>query len=772
MHRGFCRLFPILLLLLVLCTPTAFPQQVDPTFGNNGVVFTTLPHFSNDPLPRSTALGLNGFPTPTGGIAVLAKTEVLYAKLPQSYRGMSLVNYGENGGGATIGPRPNETMFTSDAAQQPDGKVVAVGSANANWFIWRFDPGGLLDSSFNSNGMRVIGFGAANSDVATNVLVQPDGKILVSGYSVNSSDSTTLVMRLNPDGTNDASFGPSGNGVVLIFDNTVFAQKMVLRPNGKILLMNMSLAPDNETKSSFFQLNSDGSTDTGFGDGGLAYAFEPHRNMLAETITQPDGKLLVLATREYDVPEGTFIYTEHEIVLTRYNLDGSIDTSFGLNGKNVVNTSPPYTGVRDYEPSGSEAARGMVIDSTGKINVVAVSGQVAPENIVAGFGGHVGRLQRKYVQYILQFDTSGHLVGRNFSGQSKHNQIAASHVTIQINGIFEQPGKGLVTVGSSPEVLYYHWPSFTNGNSIMLARFTSISAVNNANALYDYNFDGQADFPTYRSNASGFSKWMFNRSQVFRDMSYGAKSYDFGLGGDVPVPGDYDGDGVQDLAVFRDGEGDWFTRKIYLDRCAPMGCTTQVHWGQAGDIPAPGDFDGDGKTDRAIFRPASGDWYILYSSGGYAGLHFGQNGDLPVTGDYDDDGRSDVAVIRREGGQMTWYILQSSNNGFVGIPFGLTADKAVPADYNGDGKTEIAVFRPSDGYWYMLSNYADFSYGRWGMNGDIPAPADYDGDQKADLAVFRPSDATHYVLRSHAATQLAYTSGSAGDIPIASAYVR
>lgn len=243
----------------------------------------------------------------------------------------------------------------------------------------------------------------------------------------------------------------------------------------------------------------------------------------------------------------------------------------------------------------------------------------------------------------------------------------------------------------------------------------------------------------------------------------------------MPAPGDYDGDGIQDLAVFRDSTGDWLTRKIYLYGCAPMDCTEQVHFGQTGDVPASGDFDGDGKTDPAVFRPSEGNWYILYSgTGGWTGLHFGQNGDLPVTGDYDSDGKSDVALVRRENGLLIWYILQSSDNQFIGIHFGLGTDKAVPADYNGDGKTDIAVFR--DGYWYFLTNYTDFSYKVWGLPGDIPEPADYNADNKADVAVYRSRGPTtfgeHYASGSGTGELLGFTQGLPGDIPLPSAYVR
>lgn len=253
--------------------------------------------------------------------------------------------------------------------------------------------------------------------------------------------------------------------------------------------------------------------------------------------------------------------------------------------------------------------------------------------------------------------------------------------------------------------------------------------------------------------------------------------------------GDFDSDGVTDLAFFRPSEAKWYVWKSPGYNLGTTSPDTPYSWGSSGDIPAAGDYDRDGKADSALFRPSNGNWYISYSGGGTATVAWGTNGDKPVPADYDGDGKTDLAVYRPSNGN--WYIIKSSDSSQATINFGITNDVPVPGDYDKDRKADIAVYRPYEtptehiserGNWYVYCSggsstvcqaggggYIIENFG--GAQGDKPVQNDYEGDGDTDFAFYRPgSPNSHWFYRYGASDYSDVTWGVSTDIAMPGEY--
>ena len=205
------------------------------------------------------------------------------------------------------------------------------------------------------------------------------------------------------------------------------------------------------------------------------------------------------------------------------------------------------------------------------------------------------------------------------------------------------------------------------------------------------------------------------------------------IAGQRGVSGDFDGDGLDSIGSFTNGT--WKLRNSnfpIINLPAPLGFFT-VNFGQAGDLPVVGDWNGDGIDTLAVFRPSVGQFFATNSLVANPPVDFtvtfGQNGDLPVAGDWNGDGIDTVGVYRPSLGN---FFLTNTNdfNASVDVTaiFGVAEDLPFAGDFNGDGIDTISVFRPSVNTFFITNDNAGLATAfPFGQPTDQPIAGDWDG---------------------------------------------
>jgi hypothetical protein len=276
------------------------------------------------------------------------------------------------------------------------------------------------------------------------------------------------------------------------------------------------------------------------------------------------------------------------------------------------------------------------------------------------------------------------------------------------------PGAAAAGWSATPPASY----AFTTaGNKTLFAwaKDTAGNVSNGLSAPVTITLTGSANVPSivgiYRN---GSWLWDKNGNGIWEGCTVDDCGQPFGgYPGDVPVAGDWTGDGLAKIGIYRQGQ--WYLDKNgngAWDDCAIDTCV-EAFGGLAGDIPVAGDWTGDGLAKIGIYR--QGQWYLdKNGNGAWDGCEVdiclpafgGYPGDVPVAGDWTGDGLAKIGIYR----QGQWYLDKNGNGAWDGCAIdtcydsfgGLPIDKPVVGDWTGDGITKVGIYQ--NGAWYLDKN--------------------------------------------------------------------
>jgi uncharacterized delta-60 repeat protein len=381
-----------------------------------------------------------------------------------SYTDFALARYNTNGTLDTSfdsdGKLTTPVLLADDYVNalviQTDGKILATGYSKSgtteDFALVRYNTGGSLDTGFDTDGKLTNDIGSIYS-VARAVAIQSDGKIVTAGYASNGSNSDFSVIRYNTDGSFDTGFDGDGKVLVPIGSSTDQAFAVAIQSDGKIVVAGQAYVGSNQDFA-VVRLNSDGSLDTSFdSDGKATTDFFGYTDGAYGLAIQSDGKIVV-------VGQSNQVYNA-DFAIARYNTNGSLDTSFHVDGKQT-----------DSFFSYEDIAWAVAVQSDGKIVVAgrtyngsnmdfAMIRYTSTGGYDTTFGTSWGRVTTGVLSstdqaYAMAIQADGKIVlgGSAYSASSTDFALVRYNTNGTLDTSFDSDGKVTTAVNGSTEEIY------------------------------------------------------------------------------------------------------------------------------------------------------------------------------------------------------------------------------------------------------------------------------------------------------------------------------
>ena len=592
-------------------------------------------------------------------------------------------------------------------------------------------PPSTLDPDFGAGGKVVSSPDGSEQTAGNDIALQADGKIVMVGSKKGPTNGSVAVMvaRYNSDGSLDNTFSDDGWITLEFGADFEDGNQIEIQQDGKIVVAGTTytaVAGGPPIREFLLaRLNANGTLDTSFDVDGKLTI---DMNGPLGSFYEEYLSVLKIAGDGKIVVAGSILLGgfEDRFVLARVNPDGSLDNTFGTGGKLVDISNGSSNG---------NALTDAAILADGSVVV-----SVAWYSIIGSFRG------------AIKYDNSATRVWNYRAGPISQN----AHTREGTYGIAHLPDGKFILVGKRDNKIVV---SRLLANGTEDSMWADVVATPSGTALsVAIQPDGKiVTNVSFTGSSTSFS--------LMRFMPTGLIDSSFGTAGIVNTDVSEGQDNGKRVLLQPDGKILVGGSSLFFSPARSFFTLVRYIGDAAAPTPALFDYDADGRADVSVFRPSENKWYIFRSSDSTIMQPvFAIAGDVPVPADYDGDAKTDVAIYRPSNG--AWWYLSSLNGAQINVNWGgETGDIPRPSDFDADGKTDFVFFRPSNNFWYRINSAGTVSNVQFGLAGDKPVRGDFDGDGKGDVAIYRPSTGDWWYRSSINNAQLAVKWGISTDIP-------
>ncbi len=679
---------------------------------------------SPNPLNLGTTISVFANTSASGAISFAPKVDfedgigphgVAVGNLDQNTKpDLAIVNYG-NGDQTSVSILQNTTGLTPEMNVQGNGVSISDGDTTPSTtdhtdFGSANIAGGIVDRTFT-----IQSLGTAN------LFLTGTPKVALSG----SSDFSVTTQPSSP-------IAPSGSTTFVVhFDPSVIGTQAAT----------ISITNNDADENPYT-----------FDIVGTGFSTQPEMNVQGNGVSISDGDTTPSTTDHIDfgsaniaggIVDRTFTIENlgtANLFLTgtpKVALSGSSDFSVTTQPSSPIAPSGSTTFVVHFDPSaiGTQAATISITNNDADENpytfdILGTGFSTQPEMNVQGNGVSIsdGDTTPSTTDHtdFGSANIAGGIVDRTFTienlGTANLTLTSTPKVTISGSSAFSvttQPSSPVAPSGSTTFVVHFD-------PSVIGLYTATISLPDNDDDENPYTFDIQG---MGVSNADTVGVFRPTNGLLYlknsNDTGFADAALNYGLPGDYPVVGDWDGNGTVTIGIYRDGY-------FYLKNANTLGFAEIVFpFGNVGDQPIAGDWNGDGIDTIGIYRPSTGQFLLRNSNSEGAAeqsFYLGNVGDVGVAGDWNGDGIDTTGVFRPSNGVI--FLKNSNDTGFadIALNYGLPGDRPVMGDWNDDGIDTIGIYR--NGTFYLrnenTNGFAELIFGL-GNPGDMPIAGDWDG---------------------------------------------